>query len=657
MSLLDSLLGKKQEQTAAPMSASEQAALELAKGMIDIQDAIAPGAIEVDFNYIVIDGWYYRTLFISGYPRFVGANWLSSIVNYEHSLDVSMFYYPIKSKDILDDLRKKITELETQRSIDKEAGKIPDAAVEAALADAQSLQDQLVKGVEKFFQLSFYLTIPAQTLEELNYITADLMQSLATLLLIPKVASLQMEDAFASCIPQGLDKLMITRNMDTTSIATTFPFTSSMLSSEEGIMYGINKLNNSLVIFDRFSMPNSNSVVFATSGSGKSYMVKLEALRYLVQGVEIIIIDPESEYKALCEVVGGNFISFSSKSPNKLNPFDLSMSVEENEDVLDSKITILHSMIKLMVGELSPTEEAVLDRGLTETYRIKGITKDPETQIRNEPPLMEDLYKILQGSNEPEAKILCDKLERYVKGSLGGIFNSQSNVRIDSKMTVFSVQNLEDVLKPLAFFLILDFIWTKIKKDLKKRILIVEEAWFLMQREDSARFLYGLVKRARKYFLGVTCITQDVNDFLKTDQGLAVITNSSIVILLKQVDASIENVGKVFNLSEGEKRKLLSAGVGEGIFFAGRNHVWIQVKASAEEHEMITTNPEEVLKRTQPAPVETNIRITAPQPQPTQTVQPTQPTAQQPNPNQPQEGFRLTQQNFGAQSDQTTPKI
>ena len=648
MSLLDSLLGKKQEQTAAPMSASEQAALELAKGMIDIQDAIAPGAIEVDFNYIVIDGWYYRTLFISGYPRFVGANWLSSIVNYEHSLDVSMFYYPIKSKDILDDLRKKITELETQRSIDKEAGKIPDAAVEAALADAQSLQDQLVKGVEKFFQLSFYLTIPAQTLEELNYITADLMQSLATLLLIPKVASLQMEDAFASCIPQGLDKLMITRNMDTTSIATTFPFTSSMLSSEEGIMYGINKLNNSLVIFDRFSMPNSNSVVFATSGSGKSYMVKLEALRYLVQGVEIIIIDPESEYKALCEVVGGNFISFSSKSPNKLNPFDLSMSVEENEDVLDSKITILHSMIKLMVGELSPTEEAVLDRGLTETYRIKGITKDPETQIRNEPPLMEDLYKILQGSNEPEAKILCDKLERYVKGSLGGIFNSQSNVRIDSKMTVFSVQNLEDVLKPLAFFLILDFIWTKIKKDLKKRILIVEEAWFLMQREDSARFLYGLVKRARKYFLGVTCITQDVNDFLKTDQGLAVITNSSIVILLKQVDASIENVGKVFNLSEGEKRKLLSAGVGEGIFFAGRNHVWIQVKASAEEHEMITTNPEEVLKRTQPAPVETNIRITAPQPQP---------TIQQPNPNQPQEGFRLTQQNFGAQSDQTTPKI
>jgi len=596
MNLSDLLFPKPKE---ANLSQSENAALELAKGMIDIQDAIAPGAIEVDFNYVLIDGWYYRTLFISGYPRFVGANWLSSIVNFEHSLDISMFYYPIKSKDILEDLRKKITELETQRAIDKEAGKIPDAAVEAALSDAQNLQDQLVKGVEKFFQLSFYLTIPAQSLEELNYVTADLMQSLATLLLIPKVASLQMEDAFSSCIPQGLDKLMITRNMDTTSIATTFPFTSSMLSSDEGIMYGINKLNNSLVIFDRFSMPNSNSVVFATSGSGKSYLIKLEALRYLVQGVEIIVIDPESEYKALCETVGGNFISFSANSPSKLNPFDLSMSTEEGEDVLDSKITILHTMIQLMVGELSPTETSLLDKALSEAYRLKGITKDPETQIGNEPPLMEDLYKVLQGSNEPDARILTDKLSRYVIGSLGGIFNSQSNIRIDSKMTVFSVQSLEDVLKPLAFFMILDFIWTKIKKDLRKRILIVEEAWYLMQREDSAKFLYGLIKRARKYFLGVTCITQDVDDFLKTPQGLAVITNSSIVILLKQVDASIDSVGKVFNLSEGEKRRLLSAGVGEGIFFAGRNHVWIQVKASEEEHKLVTTNPEELLKMKQ----------------------------------------------------------
>jgi len=606
MSILDSIFPKKEE-AVKQGSASENAALELAKGMIDIQDAIAPGAVETDFSYIVIDGWYYRTIFISGYPRFVGANWLSSIINFDHSLDISMFYYPIKSKDILDDLRRKITEFETQRSIDKEKGRIPDAAITAALEDAQSLQDQLVKGSEKFFQISFYLTIPAQTLEELNFVTADLMQSLATLLLIPKIASLQMEDAFLSCIPQGLDKLMVTRNMDTTSIATTFPFTSSMLSSDEGIMYGINKLNNSLVIFDRFSMPNSNSIVFATSGSGKSYLVKLEALRYLVQGVEIIIIDPEAEYKNLCKMVGGNFISFSSRSPNKLNPFDLSLSVEENEDVLDSKITIIHALIKLMVGELSATEDALLDRALTEAYRIKGITKDPETQVRNEPPLMEDLYKILQGSNEADARVLTDKLERYVKGSLSGIFNSQSNISIDSKITVFSVQDLEDVLKPLAFFLILDFIWTKVKKDLKKRILIVEEAWYLMQREDSAKFLYGLVKRARKYFLGVTCITQDVDDFLKTPQGLAIITNSSIVILLKQVDASIESVGKVFNLSEGEKRRLLSAGVGEGIFFAGRNHVWIQVKASEAEHKMITTNPEEILKARQaeaPNPVQ-----------------------------------------------------
>jgi len=585
--------------TQSDKSKYETAAKEFAKGMINIQDILAPGAVRSDFTYVEIDGWYYRTLFVSGYPRFVGVNWLSPLINYEHSLDISMFYYPIRSKEILDGLKKKITELETQKIIDAEKGKITDPAVRAALEDAQSAQESIVKGVEKFFQLSFYITIPAQSIEELNYVTADITQTVATLMLLPKFASLQMESAFSSTVPQGLDKLMITRNMDTTSLATTFPFTSSMLSSETGIMYGINKINNSLVIFDRFSMPNSNSVVFATSGSGKSYLVKLEALRYMVQGVEIMIIDPESEYRDLTNMVGGNFISFSARSQNKLNPFDLSLSLEEGEDVLDTKITILHSMIKIMVGELSPGEEAVLDRALTEAYRIKGITKDPESQVSNEPPLMEDLYKILQGGNEPEARLLTDKLERYVKGSLGGIFNAQSNIKIDSKMTVFSVQDLEEVLKPLAFFLILDFIWTKIKKDLRKRILIVEEAWLLMQREDSARFLYGLVKRARKYFLGITCITQDVDDFLKHPQGLAIITNAAIVILLKQVEASIDNVGKVFGLSEGEKRKLLAASRGEGIFFAGRNHVWIEVKASEAEHEVITTNPEEILKKRQ----------------------------------------------------------
>ncbi len=584
---------------AVEKSKYDVAAQEFAKGMIDIQDVLAPGAVRSDFTYIEIDGWFYRTLFISGYPRFVGVNWLSPLINYEHSLDISMFYYPIKSKEILDGLKRKITELETQKLIDAEKGKITDPAVKAALEDAQSAQESIVKGVEKFFQLSFYITIPAQSVEELNYVTADLTQTIATLLLLPKYASLQMEDAFASTVPQGLDKLMVTRNMDTTSLATTFPFTSSMLSSDNGIMYGINKINNSLVIFDRFSMPNSNSVVFATSGSGKSYLVKLEALRYMIQGVEILIIDPESEYKDLTNMVGGNFISFSARSQNKLNPFDLSLSVEPNEDVLDTKITILHSLIKIMVGELTPGEEAVLDRSLTEAYRLKGITKDPDTQVGKEPPLMEDLYKILQAGNEPEARLLTDKLERFVRGSLGGIFNSQSNIKIESKMTVFSVQDLEEILKPLAFFLILDFIWTKIKKDLKKRILIVEEAWLLMQREDSARFLYGLVKRARKYFLGITCITQDVDDFLKSPQGLAIITNSAIVVLLKQVEASIDTVGKVFGLSEGEKRKLLAANRGEGIFFAGRNHVWIEVKASDSEHEVITTNPEEIIKRKQ----------------------------------------------------------
>ncbi len=568
----------------------------LAEGMLNVRDIIAPSAIEVDFNDIRIGGMYYRTFFVSGYPRFVGANWMSPVINFDHTLLMSMFYYPVKSKVILDDLRRKITELEATTMSNRDKGKITDPVVEAALEDANSLQEQLVKGVEKYFQFSFYITIPAYDLEELNNISSKLESVLSSLLLISKSASLQMEEAFQSSIPAGIDKLLITRNMDTTSLATTFPFTSSDLTMEEGIMYGINKHNGSLVIFDRFSMENANSVVFAKSGAGKSYYVKLEALRLLVFGAQVMIIDPEEEYFNLCEVVGGNYISFSAESKHKINPFDLSGIITEGENELGQKLISLITLLKLMLGGLNSTEEAILDKALIETYRIKGITSDPETQATKEPPVMEDLYKVLLGADEPEARGMADRLERFIKGSMTGIFDSQSNINLESNMTVFSTKNLEEALRPIAFYMILDFVWTTIRRDLKKRILIVEEAWVLMQNDDSARFIYGIAKRARKYYLGLTTVSQDVDDFLNSEYGKAIVTNSSIQMLMKQHPAAIEKVVDTFYLSEGEKRFLLSAGIGEGLFFAGANHVAIKVMASEAENKLITTNPEEILR-------------------------------------------------------------
>lgn len=568
----------------------------LAEGMINVRDIIAPSAIEVDFNTIKVGNTFYRTIFVAGYPRFVGANWLSPIINFDHSLDISMFYYPVKSKVILDDLRRKITELEATSMSNREKGKITDPVVSAALEDATALQEQLVKGVEKYFQFSFYIKVPAETMEELENITAKLESTLGSLLLISKLSSLQMEEAFQSTVPTGLDKLLVTRNMDTTSLATTFPFTSSDLTMEEGIMYGINRHNGSLIIFDRFSLENANAVVFAKSGSGKSYFVKLEALRLMVFGAEVMIIDPEEEYRPLCDAVGGNYINFSSNSPSRINPFDLSGIATEGENELGQKLISLITLMKLMLGGLTPTEEALLDRNLIETYRIKGITNDPETQMSKEPPVMEDLYKVLLGAEEPEAKGMADRLEKFIKGSMTGIFDAQSNIDLNSRMTVFSTKNLEEALRPIAFYIILDFVWTRIRRDLRKRVLIVEEAWYLMQNEDSARFMYGIAKRARKYYLGLTTVSQDVDDFLASEYGKTIVTNSSIQILLKQHPAGIEKVADTFYLSEGEKRLLLAADKGEGLFFAGAQHVAMKVVASEAENRLITTNPEEILR-------------------------------------------------------------
>ncbi len=575
-------------------SAGSTSAETLAKGMVDVKDIIAPSAIEVDFDHIKVGNYFFRTLFVSGYPRFVGANWLSPLINFDHSLQMSMFYYPISSKGVLDDLRRKIGEMEATVGSDQDQGKVLDPGVVAALEDAKSLQEQLVKGVERFFQFSFYITIPAENLAELNAVTSRVEATLGSLMIISKHATLQMEQGFQSTIPTCLDKLMITRNMDTTSLATTFPFTSSELSANEGVLYGINEHNGSLVIFDRFSLENANSVVFAKSGAGKSYMVKLEILRSIMFGADIITIDPEAEYERLSEALGGDYVRFSPSSPAKINPFDLPQIVSD-ENELALKILSLHGLFKIIFGDLTTSQEALLDRALLDTYKMKGITQDPATQHR-EPPLMGDLQQVLQQMGDPEASDLAERLERYTKGSLKGIFDQPSNIKIRNKFTCFSTRDLEDILRPIAIYIILDFIWTRVKRELKKRILVVDEAWYLMQSRDSAAFLFALAKRARKYYLGLTTITQDVQDFLSNDYGRAIVTNASIQVLLKQHPASIDQLGEVFYLSEGEKRLLLASEVGEGLFFAGANHVAIRVVASPEEHDLITTKPSELIK-------------------------------------------------------------
>ena len=569
----------------------------LTKGVTSTPDLIAPAAIEVDFNHLKIGNRFFRTLFVAGYPRYVSANWLAPLINFEHSLEISMFIYPIEGKGVLDDLRRKIAEMEAEINLDISRGVVVNPATQAKLEDAMALQEELVKGAERFFQFALYITISAESLEELDHTTKQVESTLGSLLIITKNTTLQMEEGFSSTLPICHDSLMITRNMDTTSLATTFPFTSSELTANEGVLYGINEHNDSLIIFDRFSLENANAVIFAKSGSGKSYMIKLEALRSLMFGTEIIVIDPENEYKNLAEAVGGEFISFGFNSPTKINPFDLSQIYSEEENELGLKLLSLHSLFKVIMGELDSTQEAILDRALVATYKMKGITPDPVTQNK-EPPLMEDLYKTLIGMEESQAKGLADKIEKFIKGSLTGIFDQKSNIDIKNPFTVFAIRDLEETLRPIAMYIILDYIWTRIRRDMKKRILIVDEAWYLMKYPDSANFLYSIAKRARKYYLGLSTISQNVEDFLTTDLGKAIITNSSIQVLMKQHPAAIDKVAEVFYLSEGEKQLLLSAEIGEGLFFAGRNHVAMRVIASPEEHELVTSSPKEIMERT-----------------------------------------------------------
>jgi type IV secretory pathway VirB4 component len=568
---------------------------EFSRGLVTIQDIIAPEAIEVDFTYQKINSTYTRTLFVAGYPRTVPANWLSPLINYPSQASISMFIYPVDSTEVLDNLKRKITEMEAEIQSDIRAGKISNINTEIKLSDARTIREQLAAGAERFFQFGLYITLSAKSMDLLDKITKNVQSMLGSLLIVSKKATLQMDEGFKSTLPMGQDKLLVTRNMDTTSLATTFPFTSSELTMETGILYGINEHNDSLVIFDRWKMENANMVIFAKSGAGKSYTVKLEILRQLMFDTEVIVLDPEREYEELAKKVNGEYINFTFGANAKINPFDLSALYEEGENELGQKILSLHGLLKVMLGEMTAQQEALLDRALVAAYKAKGITPDPATQT-NEPPLMEDLYKALIGMENQDAKDLSARLEKFITGSFRGILDKPSNINIKNQFTVFSVKEMEEELRPIAMYIILDFIWTKIKKDLKKRLLVIDEAWYFMKHQDSASFIHSMVKRARKYYLGITTITQDVEDFLHNDYGKAIVSNASIQFLMKQSTASIPVLTETFYLSEGERQLLVASDIGEGIFFAGQNHVALRVVASDEEHLVITSDPEEILR-------------------------------------------------------------
>jgi len=567
-------------------------------GMATIRDLIAPSSMEVNFQWVRIGDTYAKTFFVYSYPRYIEANWLSPVINFDVTMDLSMFIYPSENAKIMKVLRNKVAQMQSTIHMNRERGMVRDPAIEAALEDAEELRDQLQRGQEKFFHFGLYFTIYADDPAKIKKVQANLESILGGKLVLTRPADLQQEHGFNSVLPICTDELEIFRNMNTSPLSTSFPFTSSELTSNDGILYGLNRHNDSLIIFDRFSLENANSTIFAKSGAGKSYAVKLEILRSMMMGTDVIVIDPENEYEKLCEVVGGSILKVSLNSDRRINPFDLPKPLKDEivkpGDLLRANIITLHGLFNLMLGKLNPTEEGILDRALLDTYALRGITMETENPGEKEPPTMTDLHEVLEGMRGAES--LAERLQKFTGGTFSGLFNQKTNIDLDGGLVVFQIRDLEESLRPIAIFVILNFIWNRVRSSLKKRILVIDEAWSLIQHEDSARFLYGLVKRARKYYLGVTTITQDVEDFLKSDYGKPIISNSSLQLLLKQSPSSIDALQKVFRLTEGEKYLLLNSGVGQGIFFAGLKHVAIQIIASYTEDKIITTDPEEILK-------------------------------------------------------------
>ena len=598
----------KKKLTAAELAAQaqsmEDAEIQRAfeQGITTLRDLISPSSIEIQSDHFRLGTKYGRTLYIYGYPRTISTGWLSPLINMDEVLDISMYIYPVDTTVIMKNLRRKVTQLEADISLNAEKGRIRNPETEHAIQDAEELRDDLQLGREKFFRFGLYVTLWADSLDELNFVQHKIENYFGSAMIFSKVATSQQEQGMNSTMPMATDQLMIRRNMNTSAISTSFPFTSADLTQEKGILYGVNLHNNGLVIFDRFTLENANLVVFAKSGAGKSFAVKLEAVRSMMMGSEIIIIDPENEYQKLCDAVGGSYVRLSLNSDVRINPFDLPKVIdsEDASDALRANLVTLHGLFRLMLGgtqsgpggqtvaALSPNEEADLDQAI-DTYARAGITSDPLTH-QSTPPTIINLYDTLahMGGSGPQ---LAQRLRKYATGTFAGIFSQQSNIDINNQMVVFNIRDLEDELRPVAMYIVLNHIWNIVRAKQKRRILIVDEAWQLMKYDDSANFLFSLAKRARKYYLGLTTITQDVEDFMSNKMGRAIVMNSSMQLLLKQSSAAVDVLSDVFKLTNAERQLLSSLPVGQGLFFAGQSHVHVQIVASETETNLITTNP------------------------------------------------------------------
>ncbi|MDP3685435.1 MAG: ATP-binding protein [bacterium] len=592
--------GKKKKTTESPQERElkqeiASAEKQFREGVTTLRDLLAPAALHITPRHLELSGEYIGTLFAFTYPRYLTSPWLAPLINLDTEIDIALFVYPLESALILKGLKKRVAQVQASISMAQEKGQARDPLLETAYQDIEELRDRLTQGTERFFRLGLYFTIHGREKKELDDAMARIESMLEGKLIYVKPAIYQMEQGFISTLPLGHDVLQVGTNMNTSPLSTAFPFVSSDLTSDTGILYGINRHNNSLIIFDRFSLENANTVIFAKSGAGKSYTVKLEILRSMMFGTEVIVIDPENEYRYLAQATGGTFLRISTASEHRINPFDLPPLRDDDnpEDVLREQVTHLTGLIAIMADGLSAEEKSVVDEAVWQTYALKDITPATREWTR-EPPTLEDLHNILK--DMAGGRDLALRIQQFVTGTYAGVFNKPTNIDMTTQLVVFNLRDMEEQLRPMAMYVVLAYMWKKIRASLKRRVLVIDEAWVLMQHEESAQFLFGIAKRARKYFLGVTTITQDVTDFLTSRYGKPIVTNSSMQMLLRQSPAAIDLIADTFYLTEGEKYLLLESDVGEGLFFAGLKHVAIKVVASYAEDQIITSDPRQVLE-------------------------------------------------------------
>jgi len=560
-----------------------------------VSDLFAPSAFSVAANYIQIGDKFARTIFVSGYPRYLHTNWFAPIVNLDRVLDVSLFVVPKNTATVLKQLRDQLARLQAEAIEESSKGKVRNPMLETAMSDIEDLRDRLQQGTDKFFELGIYITLYEASAKELDETESKIRGLLEYQLVYPKPAIFRMVEGFASTLPLNDDRLNVHSSLNTEPLSSIFPFVSSDLTSNSGILYGINTNNNSLVLFDRFNLENANAVVFGKSGGGKSYTVKLEILRSLLMGTQVIVIDPEDEYRYLADTVGGTIVRIAINSDQHINPFDLPAlkEGESSSDVFNSHILDVAGLLKLMLGDVTPQEDSILDEALIQTYAIRDITPDSDFS-KAAPPIMSDLQNVLEGLTGAEA--IATRLRKFTQGTFAGFLNQPTNVPLDNQLLVFSIRDMEEELRPIAMYLVLNYVWTQIRRELKRRILLVDEAWWLMKYPTGAEFLFNIAKRGRKYYVGLTTISQDIPDFMASPQGKAIVTNSSMQILMKQSPAAIDIVKDTFNLTDAEKYYLLEARVGFGLFFLGSNHIGIRVVASYAEDQIITSDPKQLLE-------------------------------------------------------------